>query len=160
MKRRAPRGLTLVEVMITVVIISVALLPLLRGYLGSVQGVTESLGETRALTSAETLMNKILAFAWEEPTGNGSASPPSSLLGPERAETHPALYDDIDDWNGFEDVDPARPGMKRHVRVEFINPETGETLPAFQTSDVKRIVVQVQHDGRTITLTSLRVRQP
>ncbi len=97
---------------------------------------------------ADQLMQEILALPFEEPGGSGGA------LGPDAGETGRALFDDVDDYDGFSEATialrdgTARSGLtgwSRSVRVERLSDTYAVTSSPSAT--LKRITVTVRRGG-------------
>jgi len=109
------RGLTVLELVMSATILSIALLPVLRLCFGGLQSVTDAWTDTRALASAQQLMGDIQEMNWDEtgPAG-GAATVPSASLGPDAGDV---VKDDIDDWDGYTDEDPVNRQKQRRSRL-------------------------------------------
>lgn len=142
-------GLSLAEIILAVFIITPVLVLLLNVFLRNVRGVTESWDETKAISSAQRLMDQIRTMKWDEFTVFGSTIATASahiLL--EEGSSEPR--DDIDDWNGFSGPDPTFPEYTDRVTVEFVDVDIGTglvTAAATPPTDFKRVTVQVTNRG-------------
>lgn len=149
-RRLSQRGLSLTEVLITVFIITPVLIFLLKVFLQNVRGVTESWDETKAITSAQRLMDQIRTMKWDHVTVVGStiATTDATLpLGPETGETTIVSYNDTDDWNGYA-PDPVTAEFRRSVTVDYVDVDAAGTVTlATGRSDFKRVTVQVTNRG-------------
>lgn len=138
-------GLSLVEVLISVFFITPVLLLLTNVFLQNVRGVTESWDETKAISSAQRLMDQIRSMKWDELTVYGSTiATPSATINREEGSGDP--WDDIDDWHGFNVPDPIYAGYGRLVTVEFVDVDlltgavsTSTSLP----TDFKRVTARI-----------------
>ncbi len=91
-----PRGLTLVEMVISIVLVAVLLLAALN-MLGSASlGQRTTDGQRRGNQLAQDLMNEILLQPYAEETDPDSFG----LEGIENVPLDRSLYDDVDDYNG------------------------------------------------------------
>lgn len=148
-RRIFERGLSLLEVVVAVFIITPILIFLLKLFLQNVRGVTESWDETKAISSTQRLMDQIRTMKWDELTSVGSTIPTASAsfpLGPDAGESL-SDYDDVDDWNGF-NPDPVTAEYRRFVIVDYVDVDAaGKVTLATGRSDFKRVTVQVTNRG-------------
>ena len=156
----ARRGLTLVECLMSMLLLSLVMVGAIAAVGGShrMQAILSDrvLGQQLAMG----LMQEILEKAYEEPDDLLS-------FGPEGAEVAGGrpLYDDVDDYNGLVDSPPADrngnplagfTGWSRKVTVEWADPVTFQPTTTSNTQ-LKRITVTVLHAGKTVaTLVSYR----
>lgn len=149
-RKKTENGLSLAEVLIAVFIITPVLIFLLKVFLQNVRGVTESWDETKAITSAQRLMDHIRTMKWDDITVFGSTistTDASSPLGPEAGETAVVDYDDVDDWNGYA-PDATTAEYRRSVQVQYVNVDAaGNVTLAAGRTDFKRVTVQVTNRG-------------
>lgn len=102
MTRAAPvetqRGATLVELVISIVVIAVGLV----GVLAVMDRVTRSSGdpmvEQQAIAVAEAYLEEILLKAYDEAAATGT---PEGPPGPDAGETDRTLYNDVNDYDGL-----------------------------------------------------------
>lgn len=157
MKRVFKAGVTLTEVMIGVLIMVPLLLMLLGVFLRSVRGTVETWDETKAVASAQRMMDQIRTARWDEatPPAGGFISVGSSTLGPESTMD----FNDVDDWNGFSGTDPLSGygQFNRSVTVQYVNVgNTGNVTVVSAPTNFKRVTVQVtRRDGGPITITRI-----
>lgn len=107
--RPAQRGLTLMEMVITIVILGIALTALVSAMAGMASRGADPLMRNRALALAQMYADEILGKRFDEytPLGGGQADPGLTActgLGPE-GETR-AGFDDVDDYQGLDDSPP------------------------------------------------------
>ncbi|TGN38606.1 type II secretion system protein [Marinobacter confluentis] len=103
------RGATLVELVMTIVIISVAIAGV-TGAFALISGRSaDPLNQTRAVELAQLYMDEIIAKKYDEATPPGGQPPYSGAtcnIGPDAGESR-ATFDDVDDYNGVSDSPPA-----------------------------------------------------
>ncbi len=156
------RGLSLVEVTISMVVISVMLVAGLR-LLGAT-GQTSRFVEDR--TIGRELIEEMLADISAQPYEDPDEAP---VLGLEEAA---GLARPDDTWIGFDDVDDydglvARDGADRHgtallpregwavrVRVAWVDPADPEQTSSTETG-LKRVDVRAERDGRPVATASM-----
>ena len=113
MKRRGgngQHGATLVELVMTIVIISVAIAGVVGAFSLIAGRSADPLNQTRAVALAQLYIDEILArrFAEASPNGGGavsSAEADCGSVGPDGAESR-ATFDDVDDYNNLQDSPP------------------------------------------------------
>ncbi|SNC76722.1 MSHA pilin protein MshD [Marinobacter sp. es.048] len=113
MRRRGfcgQHGATLVELVMTIVIISVAIAGVVGAFSLIAGRGADPLNQTRAVALAQLYMDEILAqrFAEASPNGGGavsSAGADCGSAGPEGAESR-ATFDDVDDYDNLQDSPP------------------------------------------------------
>ncbi len=170
--RQPPRGLSLVEVVVSTAITAVLMVAALRT-LSTVAMTRAKATDPNTGTGATLygralaiqMMEEILSKAYEEPN-----VPPGGSMGPGSTETVPgnrSLFDDVDDYRNYSESPPrmadgsAIPqstGWTWSVKVEYINPLDPTTILSWDAG-VKRIVVTVKGNSpETITLSALRGR--
>jgi prepilin-type N-terminal cleavage/methylation domain-containing protein len=156
----ATRAFTLVEVMISIVILATLLAGMLYTF-GGVARQKQVFGSSRAARNvADNLLNEILQNPYVDATG-------ATTLGPDAGETTGtrAAFNDVDDYHGWTATPPRTkdgtpiPGLtgwRESVAVEYINPDT---LVAGGSTDtgLKRVSVTVTSPtGRSATAVVLR----
>ena len=94
------RGITLVEVAISSVIVSLALVASVR-LIGEAH-TAHAVGarKMQAALLADTLLSEIITLPYEDPAAPGS-------LGPETGETDRADFNDVDDYHEYTQTDPT-----------------------------------------------------
>jgi Tfp pilus assembly protein PilV len=153
---------SLVEVCISLVVISVMLTAALRTVAAARIGQAHDIDRARGAFLAETLMTEIVAQPYADPAAGGVA------LGPDSAEGltgNRSLFNDVDDYAGWSDSPPqykdgsamtGYSGWSRQVAVVWVT-AADFTQTAIVDSGVKRITVTVKHGtARVAQLVSLR----
>jgi MSHA pilin protein MshD len=147
---RTGRGLTLVEAVLSSVVMAVMVVAALTA-VGAVRLGEYKIAERgRAMHLAQDLMAEILQQSYLEPLD-------TPLFGREAGEanTSRADYDDVDDYDGWSASPPQRQdgtvmaglsGWSRRVTVAWADP-ADLTQAAVSDAGVKRITVTVAHDG-------------
>lgn len=164
---RDRRALTLVEVVVSSLLVALVLAGAMRLVGSSVRTQSDAARRVRALALAEDLMGEILQQQHAEPD-----EPPA--FGTEGAEAAAnvgprTLWDDVDDYRAWSEtppqakdgsVIPDSAGFRRWVEVKQVAPADLATALA-DTDDrgVKRVTVNVSYDGTTLaSLVAVRTR--
>jgi MSHA pilin protein MshD len=160
----AARAFTMVEVVVSVVIVGLLLAASLRAVgLSAIMQyrITE---HTRASAMARGLLAEIVQQAYVDPQG-------SAVFGPESGEARDT-FDDVDDYDGYVDSPPlTREGTKlpvprggvwrRSVEVKWVDPLTLTVASPQAEAGVKMITVTVKHNQLTLaTVTAIRTNAP
>lgn len=106
------RGFTLIELIVGVVVLSISFSLLITLILPLSEKSAEQLHQVRAAELGQSMMNEILARAFDENSDmagglvrcgeNGTVCTSVGSLGAEISETESALYDDVDDYINFD----------------------------------------------------------
>ncbi|MBW7473001.1 prepilin-type N-terminal cleavage/methylation domain-containing protein [Marinobacter sp. F4218] len=159
--RREIRGATLVELVITIVIISIAIAGVVGAFALISGRSADPLNETRAIALAQLYVDEILAKKYDEQTPQGGVPRYAGVcnVGADGTETR-ASFDDVDDYDGVSDTPPASAlggitgysGFSVEVSITCAGGEVG--LPA---SQAKRIDVLVSApDNRRFVFSAYR----
>ena len=143
-------GFTFVEILITLVFLSIALLAVYTQFPAGMYVSQAAEDITLGTNLAQELMEEIKAMYWEDPDS------PGSPLGPDASETGRSLFDDIDDYDGLVESPPydldgnpldgldGRVNMSRFRRNVMVTYADSTTLDTTSTAtDYKRIEVGV-----------------
>ncbi|MBW4936495.1 prepilin-type N-terminal cleavage/methylation domain-containing protein [Marinobacter sp. F4206] len=158
--RRKQKGATLVELIITIVIISIAIAGVVGAFALISGRSADPLNETRAVALAQLYIDEILSKKYDEQTPQGGVPRYSGgcNIGSD-GETR-AAFDDVDDYEGLMDKPPASAlgaitgysGFSVDVSVSCAGGEVG--LPA---SQAKRIDVLISApDNRSFLFSAYR----
>jgi MSHA pilin protein MshD len=145
------RGATLVELVMTIVIISVAI----AGVVGAFALITgrsaDPLNQTRAVALAQLYMDEILTRKYDDATPQGGFPKYTGActIGPEGSESR-AIFNDVDDYHNTSDSPPrdaegaltGYQGFSVFVQVACAGNEVG--IP---DADAKRIDITVTAPG-------------
>ena len=147
--RTAP-AFTLVEVMMSVIIVGVMFAAALNTVGSARVGEYKIVGRNRGLLLAQDLMAEILQQAYDDPNG-------SVVFGAESGEgtSNRTDFDDVDDYHAWSKSPPQRKdgtvipnldGWERSVAVVWVNPDDlSQTVGSDQGA--KRMTVTVTHNG-------------
>ncbi|MBU1405378.1 MAG: type II secretion system GspH family protein [Proteobacteria bacterium] len=163
---RQNAGFTLVEIVITIVILG-AVAGILVPFLNAIVHSPDPVIRERAISLGQAMMDEIMAKRWDEntPMGGGPLNTaesargtvvPVPALGVDAGEDR-TTYDDVDDYNSmppeidnFTDQNNNTfnlPGYRRQVTVRYIastaNPIDENTPAAAGTTDTKLVVVRI-----------------
>ncbi len=102
MKSFRSSGVTLIETIVFLVVVSIALVALVRVYTFAVSNSVDPVVRTRALELAQAQLDEILARKFDEATPTGGVPACNTLTGPLCIGITPdADYDDVGDYHGF-----------------------------------------------------------
>ena len=92
------RGVTLVELVVTIVVISIGLAGILVVMDRTTRTSADPMVRQQAVAVAEAYLEEILLKPYDESTASGS---PEGALGPEADETNRTLFDDVNDYHAM-----------------------------------------------------------
>ena len=156
------RGATLIELVMTIVIISIAVVGVVGAFSALTSHNADPLYQSRSVTLAQLYLDEILAQKYDNATPNGGipAYTGSCHTGPEAGETR-STYNDVDDYNGLDDkpprtsqgaLGPEYNGYEVKVSVQCAGAEVG--LP---NANAKRIQVTIiPPDGSRMVFSAYR----
>lgn len=147
------RGATLVELVMTIVIISVAIAGVV-GAFGLISGRSaDTLNQTRAVELAQLYIDEIITKKYDDATPQGGEPKYSGAcnIGAESGENR-SNFDDVDDYNGLTDDPPSNAqgplsgydDFVVNVSVSCAGDDPGVGLPA---SEAKRIDLTITIPG-------------
>ena len=87
-------GFTLIEIIVTLVVVGIAAVALLSVFTSNVRGSADPVIQQQAITIAEAYMEEIMLRAYDDPT-----DPEQGLAGTEAGESSRDLFDDVQDYN-------------------------------------------------------------
>ncbi|MFN0132187.1 MAG: hypothetical protein ACKVW3_06605 [Phycisphaerales bacterium] len=153
----AARGITLVETVLSMAVASLMLVASLNTVAAARVGQVWNTQRMAAATAASALMAEVRDMPYADPQGDRS-------IGPDSGELTRALFDDVDDYDGYaaacvDRAGAALPGTARMtfaVEVKWVEPTAPETMRA-SDSLLKRVTVRVLRDGTELArLTACR----
>lgn len=170
MSIRRQRGVTLIELIIFIVIVSIGLAGLLSAYNAAVRGSADPLQRKQALAIAEALLEEVThsAFTWCDPddsnldtaTSAASCATLAEKSGPEAGDARP--FDNVNDYAGFtmtgitDQSGHAIEGLEGYSATISVAPTV---LNGIAASDALRIAVTVNApDGKAYNLDGWRTR--
>ena len=152
---KSRRGLTLVEVVVSTLIVAMMTVAALNALGAATRSSTSTANRAIAVGLAEDLAAEIVNAAYKEPV----ASP---VFGPEGSEVNGprSAFNDVDDYNGWSEQPPKtktgtsltdRADWRRRVVVERVVPATPtQTTPGSTDQGAKRVHVIVEYDGQHV----------
>ena len=159
-RRHRRRGGTLVEVMISALIVGVLIVPTLR-MLGSVAMSYSRRGnQDLAQKLAEDLLSEIMQSRFADPDIDLRVFGPE----PDEATVDRSQFDDVDDYHNRIEQPPQRKdgsplnqfaAFRREVTVVYVDPSDPDVVSGSPTA-LKRIQVLVDHNGQVSTVHGLR----
>lgn len=136
------KGITLIELIISIVIFALIITPLLLVFATISQNTAGGVYINRAHTLAQSYMELILSRSFDEK--NKSPWTPRADLGldPGESEGDISTYDDVDDFNGYIITDSDYPGISGTVSVYYVEdgdwdtPYTGASYTNYKRIDI------------------------
>ena len=133
-------GATLIEMVVSIVIISVSLTAVMMVIVQLGRSSADPMVRTQATAIAQAYMEEILVQALNDPDGGESG-------GAEAGETR-ANYDDVSDYHGVADTGGARDQLGAPiVGLDGYNVNVTVTAASIGGYPAKRVLVQVGYDG-------------
>ena len=150
--REKQQGLTLIEVVVFIVVISIGLTMLVKSIGLNLKTSTNPIVRLKALEKSQALMDEILARKYDENTPTGGVPACGSTTGVACAGiVADGGFDDVGDYNGYSDNSDV--GYSLSTTVQFAGGELGLGATA-----AKRITVVVNMpDGKSLTLSAYKV---
>lgn len=154
-RRTSHRGFTLIEAMVSIVIVGGMLAASLRVAGSAAVARAKAAEQSRGLAMARGLMAEILAQSYREPV-----SPVAFGLESGESQTNRSTLDDVDDYHNLSESPPKnRDGTifynagtwTRVTKVEWVTSSTLTQATASATdTGVKRVTVTVSHRGAVV----------
>ena len=172
---RQAQGLTLIELLLFIVVVSIALSAMLAVFATATRASADPMIRRQQLAIAESLLREVqlMPFTWCDPDLDPNAAQATSaascttpeVFGPEGSQTRyspTAPFNNVNDYNGFSmtgirDVtNTAVPGLTGYSASVAVAAFALDTVAA---SDALRITVTVTApDGNTVSLQGWRTR--
>lgn len=158
--RRHSRGFTLVELIVTMVLVSIAVLGISQALAFAFAHQSDGLWQVKSVALAESYLEEILARRYDEAAPVGGVPPcapaaipctPAGNEGEARAE-----FDDVDDYDGLDEQPPldadGNPrveyaGYRVQVEVDYLDAAQVTALGLDDASDGKLVTVEVTPPG-------------
>lgn len=161
---RAAGGFTLVELVVTMVLISIAVLGISQALAFAISHQSDGIWQAKAVALAESYIEEIMARRYDEVTPLGGVPPcapggtPCTAAGSLGSDGEPrAQYDDVDDYDGVDDLPPldadGNPraqyaGYRVQVTVDYADAAQVAALGMDDVTDAKLVTVVVTPPGR------------
>lgn len=160
---KTQRGLTLIELVMFIVIVSVGVAGILLVLNVTVRGSADPMVRKQALAVAEALMDEVLSKEFANPAGGASPAAPGNPTQTERP-----TFDDVSDyhmaagwqWSGVRsltDTGTNIAGLENYTLTIAVSPTTD--LSGIDASNAKKIAITVDAgNGHAIQLVGYRTR--
>ncbi|MDH3640890.1 MAG: prepilin-type N-terminal cleavage/methylation domain-containing protein [Gammaproteobacteria bacterium] len=157
-----PSGFTLVELILTMMLISIAVLGITYALSFAFTHQSDGLWQAKSVALAESYIEEIMARRYDEVTPLGGVPPcaPATVAcsaigldGEVRAE-----FDDVDDYDGIDDLPPVDvngnpraeyAGFRVQVSVAYADVAQVAALGLDNTTDAKLVTVTVTPPGQS-----------
>lgn len=164
--RRGQRGVTLVELVISIVVIAIALVGVMLLASNTTRHSADPMIQHQAVAIAEAYLEEVMLLPFDELAASGTAEGP---LGIDAGETARGLYDDVNDYLGHTDVgargltNPAVviPGLDQYTVTVDVqnNGNLGAGALAVPNGSAELVTVRVSHSaGVNVVLAGYRTR--
>jgi len=155
--RAAPRGFTLIEMIVFVVIVSVALAGVIMVFSNTVRTSADPVQPKQAMLVAESMLEEVLLKPFANPTGGYTPACPGTV-----AACNRALFDDVNDYAGYastgvyslDDLGTKVPGLENYNVSVSVAPATA-TATGNSIAGL-RVNVTVSVGATTYTLSGYR----
>ena len=151
-------GLTLVETMVSIVILSIAFVSVASLLTGSVVGSPTPMLREQAISLASSYLQTVLLHPYVDPTQADTGTCE------EGDDSFRALYDDVNDFDCISDTDGARDQLGALISgLGAYNIDVNTLSTTLNGATAREIDVVVTHDGLgglTVTLRGYRVNAP
>lgn len=114
-KRQGQQGMTMIELVISIMIISVALVATVNGMMPALSHNADPLWRDKSIKLAQLYIDEVLSKKYDETSSTGGSdslsassfinNPNCATLGPDAGENRNE-YDDVDDYHGLSDTPP------------------------------------------------------
>ncbi len=141
---RRQAGFTLVELIFFIVVVTLGIAGILAVMDTSVRASADPMVRKQAMVLADSLLEEILLKPFADPDGVGG-------------ETTRATFDDVNDFNGIDEVIPAGPvftGMPALLNGYRIQIQV--TVATLDTVAARRVSVTVSRDNENINMVGFR----
>ncbi len=156
------KGVTLIELVISIVILSIALVAVMNSFSVSMKHSADPLWRNKTLKLAQLYLDEILSKNYDHATPVGGvppvAAPLCTGLGPETGETR-ATFNDVDDYHNYGITDPsdARPtSLTTALHASYDNYTAtvtvscdGTTVGASGNNHAKKITLTITPPGQS-----------
>ena len=160
-------GVTLIELVISIVILSIAMVAVMNAFSFSMKHSADPLWRNKTLKLGQLYLDEILAKNYDHNTPVGSvpllASPSCAAadLGPDTGEAR-ATYNDVDDYHGLTDAPPVSLSAGLHTSYSDYSVSVsvecdGARVSASAANHAKKVTVMVTPPGQnTVTFAAYK----
>jgi MSHA pilin protein MshD len=165
--RQAQRGMTLIELIMFIVIVSVGVAGILGVMNVTVKSSSDPVVRKQSLALAESILDEVLAKDFANPASGGyTETAPTTCA-------NRAFYDDVDDYSCF---DGSTDSKKIHGDVTLgatsladlsayrasiaVDATASAVIGGITTGDIKKVTVTVTGSGETLQLSGYRAKYP
>ena len=150
---RIAKGVTLVELVIAIVIISIAVAGLMAGYSSTMSRSADPLVYQQSIAIAEAMMEEVSGKPFLDPSGSVCPAPPADR----------SNFNNVCDYNGFTmasitDLAGNSLGLPGYSLVVTVAAPDPSEFDGLTSADALRIDIDVINPLNTITLTGYRTR--
>ena len=147
---RHQRGLTLIELILSMVVLGIGIAFFLSAFGSSLRTSADPMQRKQALSIAESMLHEIASRSYANPTGGFTGA---------ATQANRALFDDIGDYHGFAttgiySIDGSAIASLSGYDVSVT--VAAATLASVPASDARLITVTVQYAGGSVSLSSYR----
>lgn len=140
--KRNQRGVSLIELIVFMVVVSIAFAALISVYVQSAFNNVDPIIQVRLLEAAQSKLDEVMALKYDEATPTSGVPACGTGVSPACTSTTDANMNDVDDFNGI--TDPPYLNYSRTVTVEI-------------QGNRKRITVSVNvPNNQTVALSAFR----
>jgi len=151
--KRCEKGFTLMEALLAAVVLAMAVTAIISPFTSGVLNDQADARRTLAVSLAQEMVEEILSKPFNDPQG-------ASAVGPDPGEQGRSEFDNVDDYDGYEEpagaivnfadkvvADPAALGLSRHVTARYVY-VSGQDVAADPT--FVRVIVEMRYKGESI----------
>lgn len=151
------KGVTLIELVIAIVVMSVALVGMLSTFGGNMSRSADPLWRNKAIKISQIYLDEILSKRYDENTPVGGVPAATTLscgsLGTDTGESSSALYDDVDDYHGYSGAPVGTSGALDssydNYTVSIVVTCDGTNASVVGNDNAKKIAVTVTPPGQS-----------
>tara|TARA_R110001592_G_scaffold9288_1_gene49525 strand:- start:17751 stop:18296 length:546 start_codon:yes stop_codon:yes gene_type:complete len=161
--KRRQRGVTLIELVISIVILSIAMIALMNSFSLSMSSSADPLWRNKTLKLAQLYLDEILSKNYDHNSPVGGlpfvAAPSCASLGPDDSTETREIFNDVDDYDGISEAPFSLTGVLDSsydnylVSIEVVcdgkSVDAVDGLNAGSTPQAKKITVTITPPGQT-----------
>jgi MSHA pilin protein MshD len=143
-QRRRVAGFTLMEVMFAVVVLAFSVAALTQAVVSGQSHTYEAMHASRAITLAEAMIDEILSKPYDDPEDE-------ITVGPDTGETSRDLFDNADDYDGYNEAAGAVRDQSLTLYPELYQRFSRSVTATYVTESLPDL--GGDHDGLSVTVT-------